>query len=181
MIRVALIFIFIVTMVACEPRIDEMISDSQLIGGVPDISINIKEDNYKGGTAIIASGGIPFDVKREQLRPSMLSVLKVVLKKYPQSTGIFVRLTPNEELAKYGYFAGMLDYEEGSAIIHYKIPSDKQIKEWNSEIGKPIYFEGDSLGINDSPLLSRIDNKDKFETIKRVAILYHKFHKRFAD
>jgi len=173
--------IVLLMLVACESKIDKVIPDSLLVGAVPNINVDIKEDHYKGGTAIIATGIIPFDIKREQVKPSLLGVLKTVTKQYPNSTGIFVRLTPDADLGKYAYFAGRTEYEDNEITLYYGVPSDEQIKEWNSEIGKllPSLF-GEKPSIIDVPQLSRF-NKETFEAGKKIALFYNKFSKKLHD
>jgi len=144
------------------------------------MNVKIEDDNYKGGKAIIATGIVPSDIKREQVKPSLLAILKAVSDKYPNATGIFVRITPDEDLGKYAYFAGKADYEDNEITIHYGVPSDEQIKKWNSEIGKPIIIEGKPFGINDSPVLSR-PNKETINTGKKIILLYYKIEKQFID
>lgn len=177
------IFLLLITplIISCESKIDKAIPDSMLIGAVPNINVDIKEDNYKGGKAIIVTGIVPFGIKREQVKPSLLRILKTVAEKYPNATGIFVRLTPDADLGRYAYFAGRADYEDKSIALYYMIPSDKQIEDWNAEIGKPSKnpFTGDEY-IIDVPHLSPL-NEESFESGKKIALLYHKFNKKLHD
>lgn len=179
-IKVLLLQLLFVLVVSCGPNIEDKITDAQLIGAISNVNVSIKEDKYKGGTAIIAVGVIPFDIKREQIKPTILAALKVLIRKYPDATGIFIRLAPDKDLAKYAYFAGTADYENNEITVDYKIPTDKQINDWNSEIGKPIELEGKSLGTNDSPRLLRFDKK-LFDIATKVTLSYHKAQKQLAN
>ncbi len=175
--RLLLLLLIMTFLISCESRIDKAIPDSMLVGAVPNMNVGLEEDNYRGGKAIIATGIVPYDIKREQVKPSLLAILKVVVEKYPKATGIFVRLAPDEQLGRLAYFAGKADYEGNVITVHYGVPADEQIKNWNSEIGKPITFEGKTLGTNDSPPLSRF-NKETFDTGKKIILLYYKTEKQ---
>lgn len=178
--RITMVIVSIMMLISCGSEIDKKIPDSMLVGAVPNMNISLEEDNYRGGKAIIATGIVPFDIKREQVKPSLLAILRVAAEKYPKATGIFVRLTPDEQLGRFAYFAGKADYEDNVITVHYGVPSDEQIKKWNSEIGKPITFEESTLGINDSPQLSRF-NKETFDSGKKIILLFHKIEKQLYD
>jgi len=176
-------FLLLITMllISCESKIDKAIPEAMLVGAVPNMNVDIKEDNYHGGKARIATAIVPFDIKREQVKPSLLAILKAVYGKYPNATGIFVKLTPDADLGRYAYFAGRADYEDNVITIHYGVPSDEQIKKWNSEIGKPVRDDNEKvLFINDAPRLS-IFNKETFETAKKIVLFYYKTDKQLAD
>lgn len=169
-------FIAAFLFVACESKIDKMIPASQLIGAVSDVSVSIREQvgkNVKGGRLLEALGVVPFDIKREQIKPTILAIVKAIKRKNPDCEWIAVHLKLAKDLPLLQ--AGIAEYKEGTVSISYGIPSDKQIEEWNANIGKPFKLDNKVLGINDLPRLYRPDRKT-FEDGAQVIRLYFKFN-----
>lgn len=132
---------------------------------MPNISVDIKEQkgkNVKGGRLLEAIGTVPFDIKKEQIKPTVLAVIKAIKQKNSDCEWIAVNLKLAKDLPLLQ--AGIAEYKEGKVFISYGIPSDKQIEEWNTNIGK-----------NDLPRLHRPDKKT-FDDGARVIKLYYKFN-----
>jgi len=128
----------------------------------------------RGGKLIRVKGIVSFDIKREQVKPSLLAVITKVRKNNPKCEWIFVVLSPGAELGKYAHHAGIADYKEGNLTIRYGIPSDKNIKEWNSLIGKKSKtLLGDGYYTSDGPRLYRPD-KETYEKGRKITLLFDK-------
>jgi hypothetical protein len=174
--RITMIIVSIMMLISCGSEIDKKIPDSMLVGAVPNISVDIKEQkgkNVKGGRLLEAIGTVPFDIKKEQIKPTILAVIKAIKQKNPDCEWIAVHLKLAKDLPLLQ--AGIAEYKEGNISISYGIPSDKQIEEWNANIGKPVEFDGKVLGINDLPRLYRPDRKT-FEDGAQVIKLYYKLN-----
>lgn len=163
--RLALIYAFVlISIIACGSDIERKIPPSMTNGAVENLNLSIEKQTGKsryGGTLIKAYGVVPFNIKREQIRPTLLAAIRVLKQNNPGCEWFWVGIVPETmALAKTGRLVGRAEYTEGELDIYYGIPSDKQMDEWNAQIGKPVkdLLGGDTY-INDSPRLYSPDKE----------------------
>lgn len=171
--KLSLIYaLILIAITACGSDIEKKIPPSMTKGAVENLSLSTEEQtgkNVKGGKIIKAYGVVPFDIKREQIRPTLLAAIRVLKQNNPGCEWIWVGIVPDKSLIGTGRLAGRAEYKEGGLDIYYGIPSDKQMDEWNALIGKPVKdFSGDTTYINDSPRLSRPDRETFDPAIKAL-------------
>jgi len=137
----AIMGFFILVGIAClvygcnERDVASKIPDSWTVGKSENIRyIEAKEDT----DSLSIEAVVPYDIRREVLRPTLLAILKDAFKAQPQALRIWIHLYPDERLQKHCCWAGDATYEGGVITLHYNIPSDKYIADWNAEIGKPL-------------------------------------------
>ena len=139
---------------------------------ISDLSIEFKEvQSAAGGSLINAEGIVPCDIKKEQVKPTIMQTLKNVLVKYPSCQEVYVRLTPDHT---FNHYVGHATYIAGKVKIHYGIPSDAEIDKKNANIGKAVpggLFGDDKkrMIIIDHPRIYRPDSVT-FEKIMRFAV-----------
>ena len=108
--------ILLYALTACTSEIDRLIPASQLSGAVQNINVTIKGQPDKCTAAsddsvyIKAIGIVPFEIKREQVRPTLLAVFKGVKTKYSNCEKFFIELAPAQEMAETGHLVGRTDY-----------------------------------------------------------------------
>ena len=128
---VLLIFLF----AGCSgsDHIDRLIPNEALTGALPNPGpVNIEEQRGKsvnGGFLVNAQVLVPFDIKRDQVRPTLLAAVKTLKKRYPDCEWIVVFLTLQESLDKYTLYAGRAEYTKDGIDITYWIPSQQQLAE----------------------------------------------------
>jgi len=194
----------------CESRLDKAIPQSSLAGAISDIDVNLsgqgeiadqQECANKSGwcwapkdwTLLNADAFVPFDIKREQIKPTSLAILKKLAEKYPKCTTININLAPDKEMAEILFLVGRLEYRDNKITIHYGIPSDKEMEEHNAQVGKlyplskdcgKIFCEPDydKMEKNDDPRLSRPD-LNTYTLYKRILIIEDdiKMHRQIKE
>ncbi len=167
---------FALFIVGCNSAADQLIPASYTSDAIQNIETIVKELDVKDNRLKV-TGAVPYDIKREQVIPSLLFVLKKTLKEHPSSKYIFVTLGPDMESALFGYAVGSATFENKKIKILCKIPTDQQMKEHNSRIGKmesggifgddakhPVVYSGPHLFVPD---------KVTFLNNKRIAIMIY--------
>lgn len=113
--------------------IDRLIPDEALTGAIPNAEpVRIEEQRGKsvnGGFLINAQVIVPFDIKREQVKPTLLAAIKTLKNKYSSCEWIVVFLSLRENLDKYTLYAGRAEYTKDGIDVAYWIPSNKQLSE----------------------------------------------------
>lgn len=141
------------------------ITDSMTAGCID--SINIKGVLKKNGAMIDASVLVPHDIKRAEVRPTLLKAINEINKKHPDIEWIQVWLLAGMK----NIYAGNADYKYGQIYLRYGIPSQKQIadrRQWN-EYKK----EGDS-----DILIPVLLDKKQFRHAANVVDRYYKHNNR---
>ena len=206
--KLVILFFILALFCGCESRLDNAIPQSSFVGAISNVDVNLRGQGEiatqqacvnKSGwcwapedwTLLNADAFVPFDIKREQIKPTSLAILKKLVEKYPKCTTININLAPDKEMAEILYFVGRLEYRDNKIIIHYGIPSDKEMEEHNAEIGKfystknaMFSMPGDKEKIekNDDPRLFRPDLKT-YTLYKRILIIEDdiKMHKQIKE
>ncbi len=153
------IFVFIIT--ACQNGANNQAPDPDTVGAIPNLNISyeytsIHHPGVRVRGAVEAKVIVPFDIKREQLRPTLLSIFKDAREKYPDED-IDIFLAPSQGMMNCTQLAGRADYDgdKGKLELDYGIPTDQEMAESNAQIGKKDPF----LGVDDGPRLYRPDAK----------------------
>ncbi|MGA2525940.1 MAG: hypothetical protein ABSF79_04910 [Smithellaceae bacterium] len=193
--KLIIFFLALLLFCGCESRLDKAIPQSSLVGAVSNIDVNLegrgelkdqKGCTNKAGwcwepkdwTLLMADAFVPFDIKKEQIKPTLLAIFKRLKNEYPKCTIINIWLEPDKELAEILYPIGSLEYHDNKMVINYGIPSDKEMEEHNSQIGKfeiiknilPMPGEKEEkIEKNEEPRLFRPDQKT-YEFYKRILI-----------
>jgi len=203
---ITLLFI-LALLCGCESRLDKAIPQSSLAGAISNVDVNLSgqgeiatqqacANKYgwcwdpKDWTLLNADAFIPYDIKKEQVKPTLLAVLKKLEKEYPKCTTININLAPDKEMAERLFLVGRLEYKDNKIIIRYGIPSDKEMAEHNAEIGKfystkntMFSMPGDKEKFekNDDPRLCRPDLKT-YTLYKRILMIEDdiKMHEKSA-
>ena len=173
--KLIIFFLALLLFCGCESRLDRAIPQSSLVGAV---SIETKiEGNWgdhhkrdgdpKDWTDVWVIGFVPCNIKREQIKPTLLAIFKTVKNEYSKCTFMKIKISPDEEMIRqWGPSIGTLEYNNGKIDIVYGIPSDKQIEEHNAKIGQlePTFKKGNiferdykNLKQNNEPRLFRPD------------------------
>jgi len=155
--------------------IERLIPDEEIKGGVEVVIIEMEELSKKsahGGRLIILKGTVPFDIKRKQVRPTLLATIKKIKHDDPGCEWIVVSLGPNKKLTEKTHFVGRAEYTEEGIDIQYGIPSDKQMEENNALIGKKQKGVFGDEYINDSPRLFRPNKKEFEERLRVISVFY---------
>lgn len=124
-------FILLVLCFGCaEDPIDKLIPETSLNGSIQKITIFDLETQrgkiVRGGLLIIASVKVPYDLRREQVRPTLLACIKELKKRNRDCEWFNVFLCAD---GRDGIYAGRGEYREGKIYISYGIPSKKQLVE----------------------------------------------------
>lgn len=128
------IYPFIILLVLCfscaEDPLDGLIPETSLNGSIQKITIfDLKTQRGKvvrGGLLITASVEVPYDIRREQVRPTLLACIKELKKRNRDCEWFNVFLCAD---GRVGIYAGRGEYREGTIYISYGIPSNKQLAE----------------------------------------------------
>ncbi len=136
------------------------------------------------GNSINAIVVVPYNIKRSQLRPTILTTLRELKQRYNNPhLAIIINFVPEDErLKNENIVAAYVQYKDDAnpdgtskLEIYYGIPSAEQIKGYNSVIGKPTcenaLFSKKLMKYNNNYLpLSPVNKKD-FDLGRRVEIL----------
>lgn len=150
------------------------------------------DGNYSEEAVIVC----PYNIKREQIRPLILSSLKELIHKRPNVAHINIKVVPGDErLADIpigNVYEAEADYHKeanpdgtkrldgnSSLAIYYGVPSVKMLKEYNLLKGKPtcamdIFGQKKLKDLNDYPALFPLSKSD-FNLAKKAYILYNNF------
>jgi hypothetical protein len=127
------LIIVLLVCVSCESKLDKAIPSSQLTDAIQNVNYSIEEKKATTGKILDIRGFVPFNIRRDQIRPTVLSVLKEVKIKYPEPEEIHIRFFITPELDSPGYAS----FEGGKLKITYGIPSLKEIEKHNAELNVP--------------------------------------------
>lgn len=172
LIRLILIAVLFSAFTACsESPIDRLIPLSATKGGLANFTvsgINVQEGkSINGGTLVSGLVMVPHDIKREQVKPTLLAAIKGLKNQYGKCEWIIVYAIPSQELKGTGINAGMAEYAEGKIRIDYGVPSTTQLA---AEVGAAKEIGGPE---ND-PL--RLMSKDEFDLAVAVDTTWQGFY-----
>ncbi len=115
----------------CSNPLDKLIKPEMLQGAVPNFTITGVDiqtgKSVNGGTLIRGKAIVPYDIKREQVKPTLLSAIKKLQEQHPACQWIVVWLIPEKEAIGAGLEAGHGEYAVDHINIMYGIPSKKTL------------------------------------------------------
>jgi hypothetical protein len=157
--------LFCLMLPTCGPSIDTLIPASRLDGTLPNLQIETSEQtgkSVKGGRLLVSSVAVPYDMRSDQVKPTLLSIIKQIKQKDPSCEWIVVYLVPVDAALPL-LQAGIGTYKEGRIELRTGIPSDKDLADYNALRG--------SLGAEHYPPLTRPDNAT-FELGRKVLLSF---------
>ncbi|MBI3582813.1 MAG: hypothetical protein HY096_02540 [Nitrospinae bacterium] len=178
LIKTVIYFSFIVCLSSYDSlAINQIITDDDFKGAIKTTTISI--ERHGGRLDVFAI--VPYDIKRNQIRPTILYIL-MKLKQTYENGRIELYLIPDDKVLGESFtyssiFTGTAEYREGvNIMITYCIPSNKQMKEYNSKIGKPIFdlFDNKPTGEINNNIPLHPPDKKTFKIGKRVVLLWKK-------
>lgn len=111
-----------------KDQVDSLIPKTDLMGSCDSVRIFDMETQQaktiKGGFLIHALAEVPYDIKREQVKPTVLKCIQDLKHKNQGCEWITVFLCAN---GRKGIHAGKGEYKEGKIIISYGVPSREQL------------------------------------------------------
>jgi hypothetical protein len=119
---------------ACSSSIDTLIPESSLDGALPNLNIQFSEQTGKsveGHRLLAAAVTVPFDIRRDQVKPTLLSIIKQIKHAEPSCEWIVAYLVPGDSTLPL-LQAGIATYKEGKIEIRYGVPSDKNLADYNA-------------------------------------------------
>lgn len=152
----------------CSDRdqFDNLFPESSLAGSyVPAKIFNVetqRKNNVKGGFSINALAEVPYDIKREQVKPALLACIRALKKKNQDCEWITVFLCAE---GKKGIYAGKGEYKEGKTDISYGVPSKELLAAEKTAIE---YYHL----IHEPP---RLLTRTEFDQASHIFDLYHKY------
>lgn len=163
---------------ACsENPIDRLIPLSATKGGLANFTVagvEVQEGKSRnGGTLVSAFVAVPHDIKREQVKPTLLAAIKGLKDKYRKCEWIVVYAIPSPALKGTGINAGMAEYAEGKIRIDYGVPSATQLAEPIGEEFKK------TLGADYEPV--RLMSQEEFDLAVSVDSTWQELHLRLLD
>lgn len=167
-------------------HIDKLIPEEAIVGALPNLApVDIEEQRGKsvnGGFLVNAQVLVPFDIQRDQVRPTLLAAVKTLKKRYPDCEWIVVFLTLQESLDKYTLYAGRAEYTKDGIDITYWIPSQKQLVEQEDPRketpGDNSLFAG--LDFSDWEPIQPL-TREEFNFAVQAAQTYQKLSQRLQD
>jgi hypothetical protein len=136
--RNILILWILIGLISCSSTAEEIIPNELLKGAVQCENLNGEVQEGKsinGGTLLLVNGSVPFDIKQDQVKPTLLSVIQNGKKKMPECQWIIVFLSPaggEGTLLQVG--RAELIYND--ITIEYGIPSREQLSQSVKNIEK---------------------------------------------
>ena len=131
---ICIIFWLAVSSCTANP-LDALVPDSSIKGSlknftVTDIQVQTRKA-INGGVYVQGTVIVPFDFKKEQVKPTLLAAIKGLKEKYKDCEwiGVFA------QVAK-GHYAGRAEYAQKKIEINYNILSDDELKERNRNAKK---------------------------------------------
>jgi hypothetical protein len=179
------IFILLMFFFGCSnDPIDKLIPEASLKGSILNISIFDMETQrgklVQGGLLINASAKVPYDIKQEEVKPTLLASIRELKKQNKDCEWIIVFLCPD---GRKGVYAGRGEYREGKISIDYGVPSAKQLAEAEAlkiKLADPsLKGKKDEFGIEeydpnyDPPKLM---SKKDFDQASDANDLYYKYY-----
>jgi hypothetical protein len=179
----------LLSLIACSAQdpLEKLIPASAMTGGIEKIEIKTTIQSgktVKGGFFIEGFMVVPANIRRQQVRPTLLKSLKSMKQQHPLCEWFKIYLEPTEDFRESPAYAGIGEYKEGKIDLLFGIPTDAQILEWNDMIGKKVKGFGDDEFIVDHPPLSRPnDSSVRFgwEVVKTCRKIASKSKKSIDD
>lgn len=169
LITFAAIAVIIYIPVGPDP-IDRHVPDSLLKGSIQ--KLDIKFEIHKQGKLLYGEAIVPHDIKRGQIKPTLLKGIKALNKKQSKYRWISFYLYCGGHSNEGGVSPGRAEYKEGITTINYEIPSAKQI-----EIQKQVIAETPDANPNAVPILL---SKESFTKALKIYNLYYKKHNQLS-
>ncbi|MCP3940042.1 MAG: hypothetical protein GY710_00975 [Desulfobacteraceae bacterium] len=175
---ITILLLSIVISCSADP-IDKLISSTAMENTVFPLNIfDIQKQTAKsvnGGTLIEASVEVPYDVKRNQVRATILASLKKLKTDYPKTEWFIVYLYPaGKETSRIpaAIHAGRGEYVQQEIFINYLIPSKEEIQRYADKNAK-----SDNYMISTPKLMS----EQEFYKAVGIASLYYDYYKSSRD
>ena len=185
-----LTILFLVLIMGCSDPVEKLIPPEALKGALTNLNITGKTQtgkSVKGGTLIEVFAMVPYDIKRKQLKPTLLGGIKGVKKQNSDCEWIILWLRPGKSKGA-GIYAGRAEYKEGKIDLYYGIPSKKQLAQ-SLEL-KNKYSDPALKGKKDEAGFDQYDpdyeavrllNKQDFDLGVHIRTLYYKYYKITID
>ncbi|MCG8637022.1 MAG: hypothetical protein MI863_24530 [Desulfobacterales bacterium] len=170
-----IIFILIFTS-ACSHPIEKLAPDSELKGAVTPLKIIAIEKESKRATPrkirIKAFVSVPHDIKKEQVRPTILMGLRILEHRFPGKDLFSVYLCPDgKKSMSCGYlYVARGEYADKEIRICYLIPSREQIEAY-AEANKDMRPEKERV------IVPRMMSKKDFYQAIEITSLYYDYYK----
>lgn len=163
---------------ACsESTIDRLIPPSATKGGIANFSVSEikvqKGKSVNGGTLVTGSVIVPYDIRRDQVKPTLLAAIKGLKDKYRECEWIIVYAVPSQELKGGGINAGIAEYTEGKIRIDYGVPSATQLAEPVGDELKKL------LGADYEPV--RLMSREDFDLAVAIDAVWQNTHLKLLD
>lgn len=177
LIKFILVAVFFLVFTACsDSPIDRLIPLSATKGGLANFTVSgveVQEGKSRnGGMLVMGQVMVPHDIKREQIKPTLLAAIKGLKDKYRKCEWIIVYAVPSYELKGSSANAGMAEYAEEKIKIDYGVPSATQLA---AEAGA-----AKELGGPDSDPL-RLMSKEEFDLAVSVNEAWQDIHLKLLD
>ena len=166
-ITTIVLFLFVISACSQDP-LRKLISDADTVGAaqILDIKKEVQSDkNVNGGTLILASVSVPFEMTREQIRPTLLKGIQRVYEASRQCEWIVVWLDP-EGSSGSDLSLGRAEFTGDKIVLSILVPSKKTIAKVASD---------PSL----EPLLPL--NKETYRTAAEICRRYYKLNVAMMD
>lgn len=166
---VVLIFISLM-LFACSDPIESLIPPSSVHGAITQF--NVSGDLKENGKKIDAYVTVPHDIKRDQVRPTLLAAIKGLKKENKKIDWIAVDLLAGGDSS---FFAGRGELKSNQIKIEYWVPTEAQIHE-------RIEYNQNQRG-EDSAILPipELMSKEAFAMALKANDLYHKYYNKLSD
>jgi hypothetical protein len=131
MLRICLLLLLSVLSCTQDP-LETLISPDLTKGSLQNLKVDYKLSSNKsvtGGMAIHTTAAVPYDINRDQIRPTLLAGIKAIKQKHPECEWINLFLCPEKESAGLALYCGRAEYKEGEIGIWYGVPNAVQLVE----------------------------------------------------
>lgn len=175
-VSILLLAISLFPVMGCsEPKdpIDNLISETLTRGALENINIqgNLKDENQ----LLDARIKVPYNIKRAQVKPTLLAAIKGLKKQHPRLSEIIILLQSGGEAP---FDLGMVTpgravYENGKIKIEYWIPTPQQIQEriaWNKDKSPDTKLP-----------VPRLPTQKEFKAAIKAEHLFHKTYNGLPD
>lgn len=172
--KVSKLFFFIICTImisGCSDPIETLIPPSLVHGSLQ--GFNIQMEMSKDGNRLDGEAIVPHDIKRDQIKPTLLAALKGMKQEHPKYDWIILYLYAGGNSKTGGVSPGRAEYKGGKITINYEIPSAEQI-----EIQKKVVEETPGSNPRSIPELL---SKEEFTKAAKIEFLYHSNHSRLND
>jgi hypothetical protein len=156
--------------------IDNLIPSSAVKGGLINFTVagvEVQEGKSRnGGMLVMGRVMVPHDIKREQVKPTLLAAIKGLKDKHRKCEWIIVYAVPSYELKGSSTNAGMAEYADGKIKIDYGVPSATQLA---AEVGAAKELDRP----DNDPL--RLMSKEEFDLAVSVNEAWQDIHLKLLD